>query len=422
MTSPIAYSPKTWADLPAGNTPITAAELNRLERGVRDAARLTDRPGGFTSLDPPTRRASFAFGCGGEGTFTNKNTGFQRMPFQIPVQTTRWRMRISNRTPAGVSTGAGAVTYGPFYLMTAFRNLTTGEPNQWSGTPVLVHASSGSQAANTEWVSQWITGSTQQIAPNTLMHLQMQWSKAAGSTVYMSSGGSFLGTGTDYTSTTPNMLYQGTSAFAVQIEYEFVGNNKILVAVGDSITEGTQSRFNFMSWHQQLSQRLQMPVCLSAQFGSFGGTNMTPSWASGAITEPRYKRLADADCNIDAAIIFLGTNDTAFGNTLANFQDGVMQVSSRVRSEWGVRDVYWTTIPPQNNTSGSARENLRASLNTWLRSGNPPVTGVYDVARYMESTPNGLNLIPGLEGTGPDYTHFGLAGHMRFIDAIQIGT
>jgi|SRR5690606_4823664 hypothetical protein len=33
----MAYTPKTWADGPTGNTPITADELNRIETGVDEA-------------------------------------------------------------------------------------------------------------------------------------------------------------------------------------------------------------------------------------------------------------------------------------------------------------------------------------------------------------------------------------------------
>lgn len=32
------YQPSTWQDYPAGNTPITAAQLNRIEQGIQSAS------------------------------------------------------------------------------------------------------------------------------------------------------------------------------------------------------------------------------------------------------------------------------------------------------------------------------------------------------------------------------------------------
>ena len=40
----MAYTPKTWADGEAGGTPITAAELNRIEQGIDDAHAATGGP------------------------------------------------------------------------------------------------------------------------------------------------------------------------------------------------------------------------------------------------------------------------------------------------------------------------------------------------------------------------------------------
>lgn len=399
-----------------------AAPEQAASKGYVDLTGL-DRPGGF---QPPggdvsigTRRAAFSWGNGGEGTFTDRNTAFQRLPIVLPVTTKRWRLRISNRTPGGVSTGAGTVNYGPFYIMDAFRNFQTGDPIQWSGTPAYVMGASGNQGANTEWVSGWVTNPSLQILAGRMRHLQMSWTKTAGSTVYCSSGGSFWSTNmADITATAPGMNYAANSAFAVTLEYEFVGSNKILVAVGDSITEGAGARYNFLSWHQQLSMRLKMPVCLSAQFGSFAGSNGTENWGSTPLTQPRYQRLRDAGCNIDAGIMFLGTNETAWGGTLTSVQDGLLATSRRMTSEWKVRDAYACTIPPQN--ASGARETLRTQINNWMRSGTSAEFSIFDPAVLMEAGVNSATLRPGYEGPGGDATHFGPAGHMRFIDAIQL--
>lgn len=45
----MAYTPKNWNDLAAGNTPILATELNRIEAGVNEAINL---PGNMNNLPP----------------------------------------------------------------------------------------------------------------------------------------------------------------------------------------------------------------------------------------------------------------------------------------------------------------------------------------------------------------------------------
>lgn len=57
----MAFEPKTWADGKDGGTPITAAELNRLEQGLESASQppaapawedVTGKPATFPAADP----------------------------------------------------------------------------------------------------------------------------------------------------------------------------------------------------------------------------------------------------------------------------------------------------------------------------------------------------------------------------------
>ena len=51
----IAFAMKTWKDKVSGNTPITAAELNRIEKGISDTAK------GVNALGDSVSRAPLAF-------------------------------------------------------------------------------------------------------------------------------------------------------------------------------------------------------------------------------------------------------------------------------------------------------------------------------------------------------------------------
>jgi hypothetical protein len=48
----MAFEPRTWADGEAGGTPITAAELNRIEQGIADIE-LTEGPEGPRGPEGP---------------------------------------------------------------------------------------------------------------------------------------------------------------------------------------------------------------------------------------------------------------------------------------------------------------------------------------------------------------------------------
>lgn len=415
MTSP--FTPKAWADLQAGGTAITAAELNRMETGI--GLGLADRPGGYQP--DGSRRAAFMFGCGGEGTQTGFNSGHARMPFRIPVGTKRWRVLFHNANPTGTSTGAPTVNVNGVWLGENFRNLDTGDPiSWWAGTPVQA-VSAFTLSAGTPYRSPWVTASNLQLVAGRTHMISYGWTKTSG-TIYTGSGGSWTTTAAaDVTAAQPAATYNAWVPFHVAIEYEFVGNQRVIVAVGDSITEGAKHVWSMWGWPQVLSMRLGAPVVLSAQFGSFAGT-IAPGWnGANASTEPRYTRIKDGGLNIDDAIVYLGTNETAWGGTLLQMQQGVAGVTNRIRSEWGVRDVFWCTLHPRNMLSTDAGEILRVQINDWLRGQQPNVNGVFDFARVVESAFNGVNLQSYFEGSGADRTHPGPRGQARFADAISIG-
>lgn len=499
MTSP--FTPKAWADLQAGGTAITAAELNRMEQGIvaatpnrlvngnggqtvanwddatltgwysgnntttnspvsgeyyvgevftydpnwvtqilypltgslvwrrdRDAtiwgpwrlmsSHAPDRPGGYQP--DGTRRAAFMFGCGGEGSQTGFNAGHARIPFRIPVGTTRWRVVFQNSTPAGVSTGAPTVNVNGVWLGEDFRNLDTGDPiSWWAGTPVQA-VPAFTLSGGTLYRSAWVTASDLQLVAGRTHMIAYGWTKTSG-TIYTGSGGSWTTTAAaDVTAAQPAATYQPWVPFHVAIEYEFAGNQRVLVAVGDSITEGAKHVWNMWSWHQMLSMRLGIPVCLSAQFGSFAGT-ISPGWNASATTEPRWTRIQTGGLNIDAGIVYLGTNETAWGGTLQQTQQGLHGTMSKMRTIWGLRDVYFCTLHPRNLATTDAGEILRLQINAWLRSGQPTANGVFDLARAVETTLNGPTLATIYEGSGADRTHPNPAGQTRFADTMMIG-
>lgn len=76
----IVFAMKTWKDKVSGNTPITAAELNRIEKGINDCAKQTNALG-----DSVSRKVSTSAGIKSANISQNVTAG-GREPIMIRVQ------------------------------------------------------------------------------------------------------------------------------------------------------------------------------------------------------------------------------------------------------------------------------------------------------------------------------------------------
>lgn len=393
------------------------AEIKSLR--AADANVVLDRPGGYQS--PGVRRAAFSFGSGNNAVRTDYLDAFTRLPIRLPVATTRWRLRISNKDNTG--TAGSAYNVQGVWIGDTFRNFDTGDLVSWTGTNTqVVSTPSGSQTAGAEWVSGWITTPAAQFVPNIMRSISIAFTRAAGN-LMVGSGGSWISTvRADASVGVPGtaMTYVPWVPFTITVEYEFVGSNKIVAVVGDSISEGVGSTFHVNCWHQRASMRLGMPFVMSASSGAFAQASFTNSYGGGALTEPRWQRIRDADLNIDAAVVHLGTNETVWGGTLLGWQQGMVIVYNRIISEWGVRDVYATTLAPRDVGTAVAGEIMRKQMNDYLRTGKSFYREIFDISVEMEATPNGNTLRADYRGPNADVTHWGDIGQHRANLAIQL--
>lgn len=344
------------------------------------------RPGGFqpSPAVPGTRRAQYAFGSGGIDSVTTYNTGHQRMPFELPVATKQWRIRISNRPPIGAAPTLPAITCNGIWMGEAYRDTVTGVTNTWYvGNPVQALSSFTIPANGAEYVSPWVTASNLQFVDVLKAYqISMGWTKTVnGSVIYRGSHGAANDTTAANASVgAPFIGVQVATFFSVSIEYEFVGSNKTFVAMGDSNTEGWGNLYGYNTWHQRLSRRMKMPIALSADFGSTAA-----QWAAAPLTDPGWTRISPANTglNIDGAIVSLGTNDASTSRTLAQYQADMYTIRNRLVA-MGIKDVYFTTIAPAN--FGTTPEAIRKSYNAWMVSGAADVTDVLDFNSALEST------------------------------------
>lgn len=415
-----SYAKQTWADTSAGGTPITGARLTVMEQGIEDAHRQFDLPGGFVTVanGAPaavgTRRAAFMFGCGGQEIRTDYNTGHFRTAFRVPVKTTRWRLRISNKDPGGASS-TSAINATGLWTGKNFAHLETGQPTTWfDGSNYSQTIPAFTIPANgAEYVSSWVTAAGSQFDPITPYMMSMGWSKVtAGSQIYCGSSGGWTTTvAADASVSAPNGVAVGFIPFAAQIEYEFVGNNRVFLAIGDSLTEGFGAALPMNTWHQRASIRLGIPFAMTADFGA-----LTTDYGNAAMTVPRWQRIVDAGLTLDGAIIHLGTNDASTSVAGATYQAAMHNTYAKLRgAPLNVRDIYYSTIAPRTLTG--TPETTRTNYNAWLLESDAYRAGVFD---FCEAVENGMGNTALRPTYAFDATHWNTRGHTKVGHAVLL--
>jgi subtilase family serine protease len=81
MASLVTFAKKLWKDATSGGTPITAAELNRMESGINDCATQINRLGNSVSLKVGFRNQAVSASVGGDMSYERPQ------PIQIAVKT-----------------------------------------------------------------------------------------------------------------------------------------------------------------------------------------------------------------------------------------------------------------------------------------------------------------------------------------------
>jgi lysophospholipase L1-like esterase len=169
------------------------------------------------------------------------------------------------------------------------------------------------------------------------------------------------------------------------IDVQSVSAPGVIVAFGDSITDGTCSTLDAHDrWEDVLSLRLglQAPPTFKAVIneGIGGNTLMREGLAEPPGSTPGLERL-DRDVlshhGVTDVVLFMGTNDLRRGATAARVIDATRAIIQRVKSQ-GIRIVGVTIIPRHNAAPAQAgsgwdaeKTRFRNEVNQWIRTKAP---------------------------------------------------
>ena len=251
-------------------------------------------------------------------------------------------------------------------------------------------------------------------SPMTLRSPRTLFQYAAGSP------GDFTGS-----ATLPGVRLLRVPVLVTLVESQPAAPTRVVVTLGDSITEGAASTANaFRGWPDRLAERLAGHHWAVVNAGISG--NRLLRYGAGPSALARLDRDVLSVPGVKAIILLEGINDIGRGLGTANSAEPVtvealeaadQQLIARAH-EHGIRVIGATLTPYQGASYASpAGETARASLNTWIMTGGA-FDAVIDFAPVVADAANPLTFAK--QYNDRDHLHPNDAGYKAMGDAINL--
>lgn len=205
-----------------------------------------------------------------------------------------------------------------------------------------------------------------------------------------------------------------------------------VVAIGDSITDGTASSPNAQaSYPEQLARRMAADSQLtgySVVNAGIGGNRLLSDGALAIFGErlaERFERDALQVTGASHVIVLIGINDIGVGTlnpaqapSAADLQAGLQKLVGQAKAR-GMRIFLGTVLPFEGATYYSAAgEAKRQALNGWIRANSAQATGVIDFDAALRDPARPAQLLP-LYDSG-DRLHPGDKGYEAMARAVDL--
>lgn len=192
---------------------------------------------------------------------------------------------------------------------------------------------------------------------------------------------------------------------------------KALAILGDSITDGRGSTTNGNDrWPDFLGRRFQSSGTKAAILNQGIGGNAVTSGGLGPTGLSRFNRDILGQSGVRWALVFEGVNDIGAGVSAATLTSAYDSLISQARGR-GLR-VYGATITPfgSNSYYSAARESVRQSVNTYIRSGK--FDGFIDFDAAVRDTSNPPKLRAAYDSG--DGLHLNPAGYQQLANTVNL--
>ncbi len=225
----------------------------------------------------------------------------------------------------------------------------------------------------------------------------------------------------------PGARLARVSTFVSEVEVDTDAPTNVVVALGDSITEGVASTANaFRGWPDRLAERLVAAGKPWAVVNAGISGNRLLRYGAGPSTLARLDRDVLSVPAVKAIILLEGINDIGRGFSPTGRRDAVTaealeaadkQIIARAH-EKGIK-VYGALLTPYQGAGYASPEGeqVREALNDWIRTSGA-FDGVIDFATPVADPANPLTFAP--QYNDRDHLHPNDAGYKAMADAVDL--
>jgi lysophospholipase L1-like esterase len=225
----------------------------------------------------------------------------------------------------------------------------------------------------------------------------------------------------------PDARLARVTMFVSEVEVNTEAPTNVIVALGDSITEGAASTANaFRGWPDRLAERLVAAHKNWAVVNAGIGGNRLLRYGTGPSALARFDRDVLSVPGIKAIILLEGINDIGRGFSSAGPTEPVTaealeaadrQIIARAH-EKGIK-VYGALLTPYEGAgyASPAGEAVREALNGWIRTSGS-FDGVIDLATPVADPANPLTFAH--QFNDRDHLHPNDAGYQAMANAIDL--
>ncbi|MBB3206174.1 lysophospholipase L1-like esterase [Rhodopirellula rubra] len=200
------------------------------------------------------------------------------------------------------------------------------------------------------------------------------------------------------------------------IEVLAPSSSKTVVAIGDSITDGNGTKYNYNTrWTDYLATRLSKHESTS----DVGVANMGIGGSGVRMAMERFQRDVLDQHAARWLVLLIGVNDIVYGKAPASkLIDAYMEMARRAH-ENGLK-VYGATITPMGGAASVEQEQVRQEVNAWIRT-TAVETGVFDACVDFDRP-----VLDELDNTSmrsaykKDDLHLNPTGYQALADAIDL--
>jgi len=209
--------------------------------------------------------------------------------------------------------------------------------------------------------------------------------------------------------------------FVSDIQVLAPATSKVIVAFGDSITDGAASANDLnAAWPDVLSKRLPAlqdgsPVCVINM--GIGSNRLLTSDAAGPAGLKRLEEDVLARPNVSYLILLEGINDISYEQASAEkLIAAYEQVIEKAHAK-GIKVFGATLLPIQNSRKDTpANEATRQAVNKWVREARR-FDAVLDFEKVVQDPQNPLRIRQELTG---DYVHPNTEGYRLMAESVPL--